>query len=173
MASLPARPVNEISLRQINRATVYSLIIAVPTISYLVVSISRTPEEFTREGLLWVALVAAAELLPVPAWRGIHVSLGFPLLMAVGILYPPAWAAGIALVGSVDPAEFRREATLMKAVFNRSQVALAILLARTTFHALANVHVDPVWWVIVATVAASLVDYGTNLTRRAPRPGRG
>src|SRR4051794_15897518 len=111
MASLPARPVNEISLRQINRATVYSLIIAVPTISYLVVSISRTPEEFTRGVLLGVALGAAAEFLPAPAWREIHVSLAFPLLRAVAILSPPAWAAGIALVGSVDPAEFRRETT--------------------------------------------------------------
>src|SRR5262245_54383684 len=164
MASFPNHPVNEISLRQINRATAYALLVAVPTILYIVTRIAQNPEQFNRDVLVWVLLVAMAELLPVPAWRGINVSLGFPLLMAVGILYPPAWAAGIALVGSVDPAEFRRETTFMKAIFNRSQVALAVLLASATFHALADVRVDPVTWVVAATLVASLVDYMTNLT---------
>src|SRR3954463_15028063 len=163
MASFPTRPINDISLRLFNRATVYALIVAVPTILYIVVGIAQTPDEFSREVLIWVGLVAAAELLPVPAWRGIHVSLGFPLLMAVGILYPPAWAGGIALVGSVDPVEFRGGTTFLKAVFNRSQVALAVLLASGTFHAFAAVS-DPAWVVIAATLAASLVDYLTNLT---------
>ena len=164
MASLPNRPVYEISLRQFNRATAYALLVAVPTILFTVVRMAQTPEQFNREVVIWVVLVAIAELMPVPAWRRINVSLGFPLLMAVGILYAPAWAAGIALVGSVDPAEFRHETTFMKAVFNRSQVALAVLLASATFHALADVHVDPVWWVVVATLVASLVDYVTNLS---------
>ena len=83
--------------------------------------------------------------------------------MAVGILYPPAWAGAIALIGSVDPVEFRGGTTFLKAVFNRSQVALAVLLASGTFHALASVS-DPTWLVIAATLAASLVDYLTNLT---------
>ena len=34
------------------------------------------------------------ELIPVPAWRGIHLSLGFPLLMALAIVHPPV-AAGV------------------------------------------------------------------------------
>ena len=163
MASFPNRPVNEISLRQMNRATVYALLVAVPTILYIVIRIAQTPEEFNRDVLIWVALVAVAELMPVPAWRGINVSLGFPLLMAVGILYSPAWAAGIALIGSVDPSEFRRETTFMKAVFNRAQVALAVLLASATFHSLGDVN-DPVGQVVLATLVASLVDYVTNLS---------
>jgi signal transduction histidine kinase len=146
-----------------NRATVYALLVAVPTILYIVIRIAQTPEEFNRDVLIWVALVAVAELLPVPAWRGINVSLGFPLLMAVGILYSPAWAAGIALIGSVDPSEFRRETTFMKAIFNRAQVALAVLLASATFHRLADV-TDPVGQVVLATLVASLVDYVTNLS---------
>jgi signal transduction histidine kinase len=39
-----------------------------------------------------------------------------------------------------------------------------VLLASGTFHALANVHVDPAWWIVVATLAASFVDYLANLT---------
>ena len=108
MASLPSRPVNEISLREINPASIYALVgcgADDPVRSSF--GVARELEQFNREVIIWIALVAAAELLPVPAWRGIHVSLGFPLLMAVGILYPPAWAGAIALIGSVDPVEFR------------------------------------------------------------------
>jgi signal transduction histidine kinase len=163
MASLPSRPLNEISLRELNPATVYALFVAVPTILMIAAGVAQEPEWFTWRVPFWIALVAVAELLPVPAWRGIHVSLGFPLLMAVGILYPPAWAGAIAIVGSVDPVEFRGETTFLKALFNRSQVALAVLLASGTFHAFAEVS-DPIWLVIGATLAASLVDYLTNLT---------
>ena len=114
--------------------------------------------------LAWVLLVGLAELLPVPAWRGIHVSLGFTLLTAVAILYSPVWAAAIALIGSTDLVELRRETTVLKALFNRSQVALAVLLASATFHALANIHTDPVYIVVLATLVASFVDYVTNLS---------
>src|SRR5262245_26839542 len=124
MASLPSRPVNEISLRDLNPATIYALLVAVPTILAIAYGIAQEPEWFSGVVFFWIALVAAAELMPVPAWRGIHVSLGFPLLMAVGILFPPAWAGAIALIGSVDPVEFRGGTTFLKAVFNRSQVAL-------------------------------------------------
>ena len=106
MASLPNRPVNEISLREFNPASIYALLVAVPTILAIAFGIAREPESSTGRCIIWIALVAAAELMPVPAWRGMHVSLGFPLLMAVGILYPPAWAAAIALIGSVDPVSF-------------------------------------------------------------------
>ena len=91
-------------------------------------------------------------------------SLGFTLLTAVAILYSPAWAAAIALVGSTDLVELRRETTVLKALFNRSQIAFAVLLASATFHALASIYTDPVWMVVSATLVASLVDYVTNLS---------
>src|SRR5262249_1545659 len=96
-------------------------------------------------------------------WRGIHVSLGFPILTAVAFTYPPGWAATIALLGSTDPAEFKHETTLLKALFNRSQVALAVFLSSTTFHSLA-VLCAPRLPVIGAALAASLVDYVTNFS---------
>ena len=140
MASLPSRPANEISSRELNPASIYALLVAVS--DHLVrssIGVAREPHEFSAEVIIWVALVAAAELLPVPAWRGMHVSLGFPLLMAVGILYPPAWAGAIALIGSADPVEFRGETTVLKAVFNRSQVALAVFSRAGLSTRLANV----------------------------------
>ena len=163
MATVPARPPRDISLRDFNPATVYALLVSIPVILVILVGAYRTSEDFERVMLAWVILVAVAELLPVPAWRDIHVSIGFTLLTAVAILYPPVWAAAIALVGSTDAAEFRHETTVLKAVFNRAQVALAVLLASATFHAIANIQTDPVWFVIAATLVAAFVDYVTNL----------
>jgi signal transduction histidine kinase len=91
------------------------------------------------------------------------VSLGFPILTAVAITYPPGWAATVALVGSTDPAEFRHETTLLKALFNRCQVALAVFLSSATFHAFASIG-DPIFQVIAAALVASLVDYVTNFS---------
>ena len=105
MASLPSRPVNEISLREINPASIYAVLVAVSILA-ISIGVARELDQFNGEVIIWVALVAAASCSPYPAWRGMHVSLGFPLLMAVGILYLPAWAGAIALIGSVDPVEF-------------------------------------------------------------------
>ena len=163
MVAISNKPKNDISARSLNPATIYAVCIVLPVITVIVVGVWSTPEDFDKWMLAWVGLVAAAELLPVPAWRGIHVSLGFTLLTSVAILYSPFWAGAIALVGSVDPVEFRRETTVLKALFNRSQVALAVLLASVTFHLLADVH-DPPYVVILATLVASLVDYVTNLS---------
>jgi signal transduction histidine kinase len=74
------------------------------------------------------------------------------------------WAAAIALIGSTDTSEIRRQTSVLKAIFNRSQVALAVFLASHTFHALAVVGLDPVYVVVLATLVASFVDYATNLT---------
>src|SRR4051794_9644110 len=104
MASLPNRPVHEISLREFNPATVYALLVAVPTIFVIAIGVGRNPDWFTWRVPFWIALVAVAELLPVPAWRGIHVSLGFPLLMAVGILSPPRTARPAPLSWPAPPA---------------------------------------------------------------------
>ena len=58
---------------------------------------------------LWAPLVASVELLPVPTWRGLTLSVGFPLLMMIAILYPPEVAGVIAFVGASDPRELKRE----------------------------------------------------------------
>src|SRR6476661_1369322 len=75
--------------------------------------------------LLWAPLVAGVELLPVSTWRGLTLSVGFPLLMMIAILYPPGAAGIIAFLGAFDPREVRREVSLAAAVYNRSQVALS------------------------------------------------
>ncbi len=164
MSSIDPRPPRDLSFRDLNPASLYAIGVALPVIAAILIGTARSPQDFDNKMIAWVLFVAIAELLPVPAWRGIHVSLGFTLLTAVAILYFPFWAAAIALLGSTDLAEIRRETTLLKALFNRSQVAFAVLLASATFHALADIHTDPVLVVILATLVASLVDYVTNLS---------
>ena len=79
------------------------------------------------------------ELLPVPVWRDARLELSFPISMAAAVLYPPAIAGLIAFVGSFDPREIRRDVPLSRALFNRSQIALATMVVGVVFHALADV----------------------------------
>jgi len=116
--------------------------------------------------LLWALLVAAVELLPVPAWRGLTLSVGFPLLMMIAILYPPGAAGIIAFLGAFDPREVRREVSLATALFNRSQVALAVMAAGGVFH----IFQQPLEWLqntppgvlILAAGLAAVADYLVN-----------
>src|SRR5437763_227877 len=89
--------------------------------------------------IVWALMIGLVELLPVTTWGGIQVSLGFPLLIAVAFVYPPGQAGLVALVGLSDPREIRREVSLLQALFNRCQVAAAVLAASGTFHSLSSV----------------------------------
>jgi signal transduction histidine kinase len=90
------------------------------------------------------------------------VSLGFPLLAAVAITYPPGLAAGVALIGSFDPRELKRELGPLRALFNRSQIALAVFAASGVFHALSSPDADLVK-IIPAALVATVVDYAINI----------
>jgi signal transduction histidine kinase len=86
------------------------------------------------ELLLWAAVVASVDLLPVWVWRSVSVSMSFPVTLAAGMLFPPAEAALIAFIGSFDPRELRGEVSLAKSVFNRSQVAASVMAGSALFH---------------------------------------
>jgi signal transduction histidine kinase len=114
--------------------------------------------------ILWTLTVAIVEVLPVPVWRGLSVSVGFPLLMAVAFLYPPGAAGLAALLGASDPREFRRQVGFLRAAFNRSQVALSVLAASALFHSVASSPENgpltaPAVLQLGAALAAAIVDY--------------
>jgi signal transduction histidine kinase len=119
---------------------------------------------------LWSVLIASIELIPVPAWGGLTVSVGFPLLVVVAILYPPGVAGLVTLLGAADPRELKREVSPGLALFNRSQVALSVIAASATFHALASLPpnsdaIPPqlIPSLVFAAAAASLADYAVNV----------
>ena len=86
-----------------------------------------------------------------------QLSLSFPLLLGVAIIFDPPVATLIALVGSFDPRELRREVSLLKALYNRSQMAISILAGSVLFHAIATP--DDVWYRLLPA----------SSSRRAPR----
>ena len=143
--------------------TAFVLAVALPTfVGLLWVGVGNL-RSLDPDLLWWAGVVAVVELLPVPAWRGLQVSVAFPLLLAVAILYDPATAGLIALIGSFDPREFKGEVSLLRAAFNRAQSALAVVAASATFHALGNVEDTPSL-VIAAAVVAGAVDYIVNVS---------
>lgn len=116
--------------------------------------------------LLWAILVAGVELLPVATWRGLTLSVGFPLLMMIAILYPPGAAGAIAFLGASDPRELRREVSVTTALFNRSQVALSVMAAGAVFHIfqepLAPLDQTPIVILVIAAALAAVADYLVN-----------
>lgn len=120
----------------------------------------------------WTALIAGAELLPVPAWRGLQMSLGLPILIASALMFPPAVAGVTAFLGSVDPREFRRQISFTNALFNRCQVALSVVAAGAVFRTLAHLPATnwqwtppptaATWALILFAMLAASADYLVN-----------
>jgi signal transduction histidine kinase len=142
--------------------------IVLPTLAGLTLAITGAEWADVKDTLdqlvLWVLIIALVELIPVPVWRGVHVSMGFPLMMVVAFLYPPQAAAAAALLAASDPRELRHEVGLLRALFNRCQVALAVGSASFVFHAMASVDSSSGPQLILAAGLASVADYVVNTT---------
>lgn len=81
----------------------------------------------------WCVFCAAANVLPVPAIRHISLSMGAPVNVAIAYLFPPWVAAAIVFAASVSEWEVKRDTTVLHALFNRTQLALAAALASVVF----------------------------------------
>ncbi len=86
----------------------------------------------------WLAILVAMDLFPVPVFGQLVLSMSLPVLLAAGMVFSPPVVGLLALVGSLDGRELRREVTLGKALFNRAQVALAAVSASAVFHRLGG-----------------------------------
>jgi signal transduction histidine kinase len=147
----------------------FELLVITPVFLVGGVLIAQDPLAITEwkfELLFWAIVIGLVELLPVPAWRGLTISVGFPLMMVVAFLYEPPAAALVALVGASDPREFHREVTFLRALFNPCQVSASVLAASALFHSLTEFgrEGDPEseLVVLIAAAGASLVDYVVN-----------
>lgn len=141
--------------------------VTLPTVGLIMALLAHSDVDFSAWWLFFAGLIALIELAPVPAWRGLTISVGFPLLVMVAILYPPGVAGLITFLGASDPREFRRQVTPGLALFNRSQVALSVVAASSVFHTLAalgNGSQSPAWLLIFAASAAAVADYLVNGT---------
>lgn len=162
MKEQPRYDVNEkVAEKRNTRLRAFELLIAIPSMLLIGGLFARRPAVDIWL-VLWTLTIAAVEILPVTAWRGLQVSVGFPLLMVVAFVYPPASAAAAAFVGASDPREFRREVSLLRALFNRSQVGLSVLAASAVFHAVADLRESPTLVLVPTALLASMVDYAVN-----------
>jgi signal transduction histidine kinase len=84
--------------------------------------------------LFWLIACAASNLLPAPVTADVEVTMSSPVNIAIAFLFPPAVAAAIVGLGSLTDWELRRETTLVRSAFNRSQLALAAAAASVFLH---------------------------------------
>ncbi len=150
------------SLRDPNWASVFGLLVVLPTFGAVALLLLNSSQPIPVRVLPWLALIAVVELLPVATWGGVTVSVGYPLIMAVAFTFDPGIAAFVALVSASDPREFKGEVTVLRALFNRSSIALAVLAASWVFHQISSVDA-PVLEMFGAALLAIIVDYIINL----------
>ncbi len=141
----------------------FEIALSVPVVASLIsYTILHPHAVFRWEIAFWVGAVALTEILPLPTKGRVQLSLNFPILLAVLVLYDPPLAAIIAFAGAFDRREARREVSLLRAVFNRSQIALSVYAGGLGFHALAT-SASP-WYVVVpAVMVATILDYVVNI----------
>jgi diguanylate cyclase (GGDEF)-like protein len=141
----------------------YEALVSIPLVALLVLAVALHPSQFVDWHILaWAAAIAVVDLLPVPTSVSMAFSLSFPLELSVALLYPNAAVpAVIAFLGASDQREFRREIPFMKALFIRSQIALAVSAEATVFHSLASLEAP--WYVLGPTVLlAAVAGYSVN-----------
>lgn len=145
---------------------VFELAVVLPTVVGLGFALRNEAPSLTStqmtQLIVWVAIIAAVEFIPVPLWRGTIISMGFPLLMVVAFLYPPAAAGAAAFLAASDPREFRREVGLLRALFNRSVIALSVWAASAVFQLFATVGESEWYALLFGAVLAAAVDYLVN-----------
>jgi signal transduction histidine kinase len=144
----------------------FELVVVVPTVLGLAIALGEAGGTLTSDQItelvIWVVITAAVELIPVPLWRGTIISMGFPLLMVVAFLYPPPAAGAAAFLAASDPRELRHEVGMLRALFNRSTIALAVWAASAVFQAIATLGSSE-WYLLIAGAAiAAGVDYLVN-----------
>ncbi|HXF72789.1 MAG TPA: ATP-binding protein [Actinomycetota bacterium] len=86
----------------------------------------------------WFPTVVAASLLSVRVWGTVSMDMSLPVLLAAGIVLGGPVAGLLALVGSISERELRREVGLTRAIFDRCQVAVSVLVAASVYHAIAG-----------------------------------
>lgn len=124
---------------------------------------SREQAVTSRADLLaWIVACALADMLSVPLWGSVVLTMSLPVSLAAGMVFPPMLAGLVAFIGSVDRRELKGEISLARASYNRSQVALSVIAASAAFHAFRGESALP--GLIVAALVALAVDFLVNST---------
>ena len=141
----------------------YEAVVYAPILVFILLALLNDPKPFQNWQLLtWIAAIAVVDLLPVPTQVQESFSLGFPLELAVAILYPAPVAAAVALLGSSDPRELHLNMPFTRALFNRAQVAAAVMVESYLFHSAAAL--SSRWYVLgLSVLTATIGGYFVNM----------
>jgi diguanylate cyclase (GGDEF)-like protein/PAS domain S-box-containing protein len=141
----------------------FKLVVVATAVALFTLMVGRDPASLLDpELLIWVVLIGAVEMLPVPSTRGLELTLSMPLLVAVCLLYPPGMAGLIGFAGSFDPREFRGETSILQALFNRSLSGLSTAAGAVCAQLLTGG--DGSWLRLLAGAAVgTVVLYGASL----------
>jgi signal transduction histidine kinase len=137
------------------------LAVVLPTLVFIAVEVVRTPQAITPGVWFFAISVAVIDLIPVPAWSGLQLSVSFPVLLGTAVLFPPPIAGAIALVGSFDPREFRGQISVLRAAYNRCQIALSTAAAAWVFQRIASLG-SPWTRIVPGILLAAVVGYTLN-----------
>jgi signal transduction histidine kinase len=128
------------------------------------------------ELFLWTLLVGLASVVPLTSHDGPSLVIDLPVLLGAGFLFGPVFAGFVGLIGCVDIRELRREVSVSRALLNRAQISLSVMVAAWVFQGLdGQLGVWP--WAAVAglialaadcTVNYSLVAVATSLLSKRP-----
>jgi diguanylate cyclase (GGDEF)-like protein/PAS domain S-box-containing protein len=143
------------------RVRTFQLAVAVPVTAWIGFELVRGPDELRLPLLLWVVMIAVVDLLPVSTTSGLDFTLSFPLMLTVAVIHRPAVAGAVALLGSFDRRELTREISWLQAWFNRTQMALAVLLAAACVHNVATPF-SAFWILAPAVLVEAGVAYSVN-----------
>jgi signal transduction histidine kinase len=103
--------------------------------------------------VFWLIACASSNLLPAPVTPNVQLTMSSPINLAIAFLFPGPVAAAMVGLASVTDWELSRETTVLRAAFNRSQLALSTALASAIFAWGGRPgHEVPSLWVIVAAV---------------------
>jgi signal transduction histidine kinase len=171
----------------VNRSKLFAwAVVAGTALLFVLLAIREDSWPNLTEVIFWVALLAGAELLAISLGASAAVTMGFPIHLAVAIVFrdQPTVAMLIAGLGAFDALELRRDIALHKALFNRAVAALSVgaMLVPLTAWPSGPFHVFPM---VAAAVCYLVVELGliaaairvetltkmrAVLTRLVPRP---
>lgn len=109
-----------------------------------------------RPLLFWLIACASSNLLPAPVTQNVQLTMSSPINIAIAFLFPAPVAAAMVALASVTDWEISRETTVLRAAFNRSQLALSTAVASGVLALGARPagKVPSPWWLILIAVVA-------------------
>jgi signal transduction histidine kinase len=89
--------------------------------------------------------------------------MDLPVLLGVGFVFGPFMAGLVGVIGCIDIRELRREVSVARALLNRAQISLSVMVAASVFQVVQG-HLGSWPWAVFASLLALASDCVFNYT---------